>query len=647
MMYIVGKMKEPIDSNKKKSKKIPKKGKKTSKNEENQGFANIAFPGFEEVMQNNLKIYNNFFNNQTFSTNGKSPSDEKSTNLDQFSVKDWMDLVNPTANKIMQSLHKFTEALQKNPKIYFENINLWQKQIAQLNFYYLARLSNQKADPVIVPEKADKRFAQPEWTENLFFDFIKQFYLITANMLENLLNSVEFIDEKQKALMKFYIRQLNMAFSPTNFVFSNPEVLSTTIKEGGMNLVRGYNNFRDDYLKHPNKLFISQTDFGEFEVGKNLATTAGKVIFKNEVFELIHYNHKTEKQYEVPMVIVPPFINKFYIMDLNEKKSMMNYLLEQNQNVFLISWKNPKSDSRAFGFEEYIEDGVLKAIEVAAQESNAKAVNLSAYCVGGTLTSMTLAHLKNKNFDIKVNSATFFASLINFEEPGDLGIFISDEQIQSIENRMKGQGYFDGKDMAATFNFLRPGDLYWNYVTNNYLLGQKPTAFDMLYWNSDSTRIPEKLHSDYLRSCYLNNKIVKSEYIFKGEKLDLSKVDTPMFHVATTEDHIAPWKSVYVGLKSYSNKSKFVLANSGHIAGIIQGKGAKPGKQYYFENNKTELSKSADEWLNGADKKEGSWWPLWMEWLAEHSGRILDTKLISQNKFKEIYKAPGQYVVEK
>jgi len=621
----------------------------TSKKTEvkNEGITAPDFGAFNDIIQNNLKIYNDFVEENS-KKNKESKSQEKSNGqANNFTMQDWFMTVSPTTNKLMDGMLKFSQSLNNNPKLYFENVNLWLNQIAQLNFYYVARLSNQEANPVVLPEKTDKRFASEQWSQNLFFDFIKQFYLITSTMLENLMNSIQFVDEKQKLLMNFYIKQLNMALSPTNFVFTNPEVLSNTIKEGGANLVRGYNNFRDDYLKHPNKLFISQTDFDEFEVGKNLAVTPGKVIFKNDVFELIHYTAKTPNQYEVPLLIIPPFINKYYIMDLNEKKSMIGYLLEQNQNVFLISWKNPKADSRDFGFAEYMDDGVLKAIEIACEETKAASVNLASYCVGGTLTSMVLAYLEQTKFKYKVNSATYFASLIDFEEPGDLGIFLTEDQIAMLEQRMKINGYFDGKDMAATFNFLRPGDLYWNYVVNNYLLGNKPAAFDMLYWNSDSTRIPEKLHSDYLRSCYLNNKLIKKQYSLKGKTLDLTKIKTPMFHVATTDDHIAPWKSVFSGLKSYGNEAKFILANSGHIAGIIQGKGAKPGKLYYYENKNSNVNLDSEAWLKDATKQDGSWWPLWIDWLKKYSGKSVEAKQINQNKFKEIYKAPGLYVTEK
>jgi len=605
----------------------------------------IQAPNFDQlndIFQNNIQIYNNFVNNIS---KPKESKKESKKNGQAFTPVDLLNLINPTTTKITNTLFDVSSQVTKNPAVYYENVNKWIQQIAALNFYFISKLSNRPADPIATPDKTDKRFASPEWSDNLFFDFIKQFYLLTSRMMENIVDSLDSIDPKQKKLIKFYTNQINAAFSPTNFLATNPEILSQTVKEGAQNLVRGFDNFRKDYLKHPNKLFISQTA-DDFNVGENIANTKGSVIFKNKLFELVHYAPETSDQYEKPMLIIPPFINKFYIMDLNEKKSMIKYLVENKQNTFLISWKNPNSDSREFGFNEYINDGVLRALELVCNETGSDGANTASYCVGGTLTSMVLAHMANqKSIKNKIFSSSFFTSLVDFTEPGDLGVFISEDQINTIEKQMSTKGYFDGKDMAACFNFLRPGDLYWNYVINNYLKGNQPAAFDMLYWNSDSTRIPEALHSDYLRSMYLKNLLAKKEYKFNDQILDMAKINTPMFHVATTEDHIAPWKSVYMGLSHYGSNIEFTLANSGHIAGIIQGKGAKPGKQYYFENKK--LEKDSEKWLEQSKRVEGSWWPKWMEWLKQYSGELKDTNQINLKKLKEIYKAPGQYVLEK
>ncbi len=637
------------DSNQKNNNnKTNKTESQTDMNNTTQENTKKEFPNleqFNEIFQNNLKIYNNFINSNL--SNYENNLNNNQTNINSFGIQDLLKTINPTTTKIFESLEKFTSEIGKNPTVYYENIGKWLTQLTALNFYFVSKLTNQAAVPPIKEDKTDKRFSSNEWQQNLFFDFIKQFYLITSQMLDGLVESVQFPDPKQKALIQFYVKQLNMAMSPSNFVFTNPDVMLATFKENGENLVRGYNNFRDDYLKHPNKFFISQTKFSDFKVGENLATTPGNIIFKNEMFELIHYKPDTDTQFEKPLLIVPPFINKYYIMDLNEKKSMMKYLVENKINTFLISWKNPGAESKNFSFEEYIDNGVLKAIEVACQETGSKEINLASYCVGGTLVAMVLAYLEQKPIPYKINSSTFFASLIDFSEPGDLGIFITDEQIKAIEDQMNKVGYFDGKNMAAAFNFLRPGDLYWNYVVNNYLLGNQPSPFDMLYWNSDSTRLPAKLHSDYLRSMYLHNKIVKGEFKFKDLILDLSKIKTPMFHVATTEDHIAPWKSVFSGLKNYSNQCRFILANSGHIAGIIQGKDAKPGKLYFYDNDKVTVQSPASEWLESATKNDGSWWPQWINWLEQFSGKNKKIADISLKKFKDLYPAPGEYVVEK
>ena len=646
--------------------------KKKSKNSEKATDKNKTnFMGFNEMFENNLKIYNNFLeqaketskektknstgifnNNLEFYNNyleqakefNKTNSDTKESN---FTPQNLIDLISPTTDGIFKSFEKFSKKIHENPDIYFKNLNTWLSDIVKLNFYFISKTSNQEADPVIMPDKSDKRFSDNEWSGNLFFDFIKQFYLITNKFLENLAESVEFDDPKQGKLFKFYIHQLNMALSPSNFVFTNPEILAKTIEEGGQNLVRGMNNYSKDNLKHPNKFFISQTPSDDFEVGKNLATTEGKIIYKNDVFELIHYNSDGNQQFETPLLVVPPFINKYYIMDLNEKKSLVRYLINNKINTFLMSWKNPDSDSRDFGFIDYIEKGILKANEIICKETGSSKINLASYCIGGTLSSMTLAYLKNIKGENNINSATFFASLVDFEDFGDLQMFVSEDQIKSIEKEMKSVGYYDGRNLASSFNFLRPRDLYWNYVVNNYLLGKDPPSFDLLYWNSDSTNLAEKIYSDYLRSMCLNNNLVKNNYKLKGKILDLKKITTPMFHVGAIADHICPWKSVFSGLKYYGGKTKFVLSSSGHVAGIIQGKEVKPGKLYFYSSNKNNTKISPDEWLDSAKKYEGSWWPAWIKWLTSHSGDLKNVKALNLHKHPALYDAPGQYVVQK
>jgi len=562
-----------------------------------------------------------------------------------FSANDLSQLIAPTVNHLTEIFKSLTAELQNKPKLYFDTLNEWVTDITKLNFYFISKISGDKINPVIKEEKSDKRFTYEDWSSNIFFDFIKQFYLIAAKFLNNLVDGVEFKDIKQKRLLQFYIKQLTSAMSPSNFVFSNPEILKKTIMENGSNLIRGFENFKKDFEQHPNKLFIKQTKYEDFQVGTNLATTEGEVIFKNNIFELIHYNYSKEDVHTKPMLVIPPFINKFYIMDLNEKKSMMKYLVDNKINTFLISWKNPNSDSRNLSFKDYIEDGVIKALNLVYQITNSKEINLTSYCVGGTLTSIVIPYMKKKDLPFTIGSSTYLASLVDFNDPGELGIFITEEQIASLENEMKKNGYFDGKVMAAAFNFLRPTDLYWNYVVNNYLMGNEPTSFDMLYWNSDSTRLPERLHSDYLRCMYLKNELVNHTFTIDEETIDLKDVDIPILSIATTEDHIAPWKSVFSGLKSFGSNAEFILANSGHIAGIIQGTENKPGKLFYYsgEFNKKQ---DAESWFNSSSKKDGSWWPYWINWLQQYSGELINVKEIKEKKMKAIYKAPGEYVKE-
>jgi len=635
-------------------KKIKNKNDKI-KDKSKTGISQFDFKGLNEIYENNLSLYSNFIKNINVDQKPKENSGKH-----DFKSQELYQLIAPTTDRIFESLSAFSGKIHKDPKLLFENLHIWMQDIVKLNYYFISKTSNKKVDPIIEPNKADRRFSNKEWSENLFFDFIKQFYLITTTLLENLVEQGKFSDPKQKDYFKFYIKQINTALSPSNFVFTNPEILAKTIKEGGQNLIRGYENYRKDNLKHPNKFYISQTKFDYFEIGKNIATTEGKIIYKNNIFELIHYNSDTEKQFEIPLLVIPPFINKYYIMDINEEKSLVKFLVENKVNAFLMSWKNPDSDSRDHGFKDYIEDGVLEAIKVACKQSGSPKINLASYCIGGTLLSMTLAYLKNieektkslahlKNIKIKdrINSATFFASLVNFENFGDLQMFISEKQISAIEQEMKRVGYFDGRNLAATFNFLRPGDLYWNYVVNNYLLGNEPSAFDVLYWNNDSTNLPEKLYSDYLRSLCLNNNLAKNNYTLKGEKLNLSKITTPMFHVATTADHICPWKAVFKGLKYYNSNIKFILSNSGHVAGIMRGKKSKPGKSFFFSAGDDNIKMTPDKWLRSATKYEGSWWPAWIKWLTKRSGNLKNANELDLNKYPAIYDAPGQYVIQK
>ena len=639
---------------------MKKKNTKSSNAAPKNNINQFDFKGLNDLFENNLKLYNSFVQGAAI----KNQEPKKNSTQQNFEPQDLYKLISPTTDRIFESLNAFSGKVHKDPRLLFENIHIWMEDIVKLNYYFISKASNQKVDPIIKPNIADQRFSSKDWSENLIFDFIKQFYLITTTLLENLVEKGIFEDPKQKDYFKFYIKQVIMALSPSNFVFTNPDILAKTIKEGGQNLIRGYENYRKDNLKHPNKFYISQTKFDDFEIGKNIATTEGKIIYKNNIFELIHYNSDTEKQFEIPLLVIPPFINKYYIMDINKEKSLVKFLVENKINAFLISWKNPNSDSRDHGFKDYIEDGVMEAIKVACKQSGSPKVNLASYCIGGTLLSMTLAHLSNikekekslftsskhlKNVKIKdyINSATFFASLVDFENFGDLQMFISEKQISSIELEMKRVGYFDGKNLAATFNFLRPGELYWNYVVNNYLLGNEPSAFDVLYWNNDSTNLPEKLYSDYLRSLCLNNNLSKNNYELAGKKLDLSKITTPMFHVATTADHICPWKSVFKGLEYYNSNIKFILSNSGHVAGIMKGKKSKPGKSFFYSADDDNIKMTPDKWLKSAKKYEDSWWPTWIKWLAKRSGNLKDTKELNLNKYPAIYDAPGQYVIQK
>lgn len=502
------------------------------------------------------------------------------------------------------------------------------------------RMAGEQAPPVVSPDPRDKRFADPEWSENQFFDFLKQAYLLTAQWADKLVKDAAGVDEHTRKKAEFYVKQIANAISPSNFVLTNPELLRETLSSNAENLVRGMHMLSEDIKAGHGLLKIRQSDPSMFEVGKNLATTPGTVVFQNELMQLIQYEATTKNTMKLPLLIVPPWINKFYILDLAPEKSFIKWCVDQGITVFVISWVNPDARLVAKSFEEYMREGVITALDTVEAITGETQIHAIGYCVGGTLLSITLAYLAAKKQN-RIKSATLFAAQVDFTYAGDLMVFVDEERISQLETHMKEQGYLEASRMANTFNMLRSNDLIWPYIVNNYMRGKKPVPFDILYWNSDATRMPAANHSFYLRNCYLDNKLTKGEMEIAGVRIDLHEVKVPVYNLATREDHIAPAKSVLYGSQYFGGPVKFVLAGSGHIAGVINPP-AKPKYQYWTGDGPQD--ESVEAWMKTATEHPGSWWPDWLEWLKAQGAETVAARKIGGGKFKPIEDAPGSYV---
>jgi len=507
----------------------------------------------------------------------------------------------------------------------------------------MLKLLGQEPTPVALPAAGDKRFRHEDWEEHFLFDYVKQSYLITARWLHKSVADVEGLDASTQKKVDFFTRQFIDALAPSNFALTNPEVFRETVATGGQNLVNGMNNLLDDIERGNGKLRISMTDTKAFELGVNIATTPGKVVFQNDLIQLIQYEPTTKKVHKRPLLIMPPWINKYYILDLREKNSLVRWCADQGLTVFVISWVNPDAKLAEKDFVDYMLEGPLAALDAIEKATGEREVNALGYCLGGTLLTATLAYMAAKK-DKRIVSASFMTSLVDFAIAGELGVFIDEEQVASLERKMNERGYLEGSEMADTFNMLRSNDLIWSFVINNYLMGRDPFPFDLLHWNGDSTRMPARMHSFYLRNMYLENRLGKPGGItLDGVPIDLSKVGVPSYFVSAIEDHIAPWKATYAGPHLLGGKSRFVLSGSGHIAGMINPPAAK--KYGYWTNDR--LPAAPDAWLQGARQHEGSWWTNWIEWMKPYLGPLVAARPVGKTQgrtgLKAIEAAPGSY----
>ena len=540
----------------------------------------------------------------------------------------------------VKSLGRIAEYWMSDPRRALEVQTSLGRAYLELWAGAVKRMSGEHTEPVATPDPKDKRFADPEWSQNQFFDFLKQVYLLTTQWGDRLVKDAAGVDELTRKKAEFYVKQIANAISPSNFVLTNPELLRETLSSNAENLVRGMHMLSEDIKAGHGNLKIRQSDPSMFEIGRNLALTPGKVIFQNELMQLIQYEAATKDVLKTPLLIVPPWINKFYILDLTSEKSFIKWCVDQGVSVFVVSWVNPDARLAEKSFEEYMREGVIAALDAVEEATGEKQVNAIGYCVGGTLLSITLAYLAAKNRN-RVKSATFFAAQVDFSYAGDLMVFVDEERVKQLEMHMKKQGYLEASRMANTFNMLRSNDLIWPYIVNNYMRGKMPLPFDILYWNSDATRMPAANHSFYLRNCYLDNKLTKGEMEIGGVTLDLRKVKVPVYNLATVEDHIAPAKSVLFGSQYFGGPVKYVLAGSGHIAGVINPP-AKPKYQYW--TGEKPAGTSVDNWRKTATEHPGSWWPDWLDWLKSQDPETVPARKIGGGKLKPLEDAPGSYV---
>jgi polyhydroxyalkanoate synthase len=521
-------------------------------------------------------------------------------------------------------------ALEAQTRLFSGYMNVWAKSIQ--------RLSGDQVEAAIEPDRGDKRFLDPEWGRNAFFDFLKQAYLVTSRWAGDLVDHADGLDEHTKHKAGFYVKQISNAISPSNFILTNPELFRETVANSGENLVRGMKMLAEDIVAGKGDLKLRQADYSRFEIGKNIAVTPGKVVARSDLAEIIQYEPATDQVLKRPLLICPPWINKFYILDLNPEKSFIRWAVEQGHTVFVISWVNPDERHGEKGWEAYIREGLQFGLDTVQQATGEKEVNAIGYCVGGTLLAAALALLAQEG-DHRIRSVTFFTTQVDFTYAGDLKVFVDEDQVSAVERSMKGKGYLDGTKMATAFNMLRSGDLIWPYVVNNYMRGKDPMPFDLLYWNSDSTRMAAANHSFYLRNCYLENNLSQGRMEIAGHTISLADITIPVCNVATREDHIAPARSVFLGCQYFGGDVDYIMAGSGHIAGVVNPPALK--KYMYWTGGKP--VGDFDDWVASATETPGSWWPYWQKWIEAKDDKRVPARKVGA-KVKALADAPGSYV---
>lgn len=550
--------------------------------------------------------------------------------------------VNPDPLNIGGAFMEIATKLMADPaKLAEAQTKLWQ-DYATLWANTTDRFLGRDVTPLVQPDKGDKRFKDPAWQDSALFDYLKQSYLLTARWLQNTVHQAEGVDPKVARKAEFYAKQFIDALSPSNFALTNPEVVRATIDSNGENLVKGLQNLLEDLERGKGKLNVKMVDAKAFTVGETIATTPGQVVFQNDLMQLLQFEPTTKQVYRRPLFIVPPWINKYYILDLKPQNSFIRWMVDKGYTVFVVSWNQPDESTVDKTFESYMREGILDGLDAVKKATGEDEVTAIGYCIGGTLMASTLAWMAQKK-DTRIKAVTFFAAQVDFSDAGELSVFTDEDTLNYLENLMSEKGYLDGGEMANTFNMLRANDLIWSFVVNNYLLGKEPFPFDLLYWNSDCTRMPAKMHGFYLRNMYQKNLLSQPGQLeLAGEKLDLRKIKIPVYLQASREDHIAPYKSVYKATQLYGGPVRFLMAGSGHIAGVINHPDAK---KYQHWRNETETNPAnVEDWIKGAKEYPGSWWDDWDKWLSEKSGEKVPARKPGDGKLKVIEPAPGSYV---
>ncbi|WP_265517908.1 PHA/PHB synthase family protein [Nitratireductor luteus] len=543
------------------------------------------------------------------------------------------------ATDMVRTFSKLTEywlsdpsrALEAQTRLFGAYMGIWANAIRKLS-------GEDAVSSGIEPEQGDKRFEDPDWARHAFFDFLKQTYLVTTRWAADLVDDAEGLDEQSRHKARFYVRQISDALSPSNFIMTNPQLLRETMETDGENLVRGMRMLAEDIAAGKGELRLRQADYSKFEVGRNLATTPGKVVARNELAEIIQYAPATKEVLRRPLLIVPPWINKFYILDLNEKRSFIRWAVEQGHTVFVISWVNPDVRHGTKDWDDYINEGIGFALDTIAERTDEHQANAIGYCVGGTLLAAALALMAREDDD-RIATATFFTTQVDFTHAGDLKVFVDEEQVKAVDEAMKQKGYLEGSRMATAFNMLRARDLIWPYVVNNYLRGRDPLPFDLLYWNADSTRMAAANHSYYLRNCYLENNLARGRAKLRGKRISLQDIKIPVYNLATIEDHIAPAKSVFTGSSLFGGPVEFTLAGSGHIAGVVNP--PELNKYQYWTGDLK--AASLEEWLEKAVPTPGSWWVHWQVWIEKQNDERVSARRFERGK-NFLGEAPGDYV---
>lgn len=591
--------------------------------------------GLKEIGERSQRLIEEFYSQEKENLANMDPGDIQSTLTGAMADTGIVD-----THQIQEAFTSLFTAMMTDPQKFAEaQANLWQNH---MNLWQTTaqRMMGQKVDPVVETPPRDKRFRDAEWDENVVFDYIKQSYLLTANWLHKAVDETDLGDDADRRKVEFYTQQYVDAISPSNFVMTNPEVLRETMATNGENLVTGLGNLLEDLERGHGKLNIKQTDMDYFKVGENIALTPGKVVFQNDIIQLLHYTPTTEEVHKTPLLIFPPWINKFYILDLRPENSFIKYFLDKGYSIFVVSWVNPDTKLATKTFEDYMFEGVFAALDAVEAATGEEKINTIGYCIGGTMLSASLAYMAKKKID-RVNSATFFAAQADFSEAGELKVFIDEEQLQDLSKEIDASGgYLEGTSMANTFNMLRSNDLIWSYVVNNYLMGKDPSRFDLLFWNADATRMPKEVHMFYLRKCYLENALSQGKMELGGVKLDLSKVKVPIYLQSSKNDHIAPYRSIYHSTHLFGGEINFIVAGSGHIAGVINHPDAN--KYQYWTN--PDLPESVDEWFEGAQEHPGSWWDEWELWLRSKSGDMVPARVPGDGELEVIEDAPGSFV---